>query len=66
MSVVNPRYARNINAGLRRQPSVAAFAWYVSSDDYFSSFPVVRSMRGMVVSDRVFNELAPKMKSHSI
>lgn len=66
LSVVNPRYARNINSGLKRQSTVRVFGWYVSNDGYFATFPVVRSMRGMIVNENMFDELSVKMRSVSL
>lgn len=61
-SVVNRGYATRINAQLKRLFTVNHFAWYISSDARFATYPVVRSLRGRRVSRNLFDEMLPSMR----
>lgn len=59
LSVVNPRYARQIDRRLSRLAEVEHYGWYASSDATFDHMPMVRSLRGKRVSqDEYENRLA--------
>ncbi len=50
LSVVNPRYARQIDLRLRGLTEVEHYGWYASSESAFDHMPIVRSLRGKRVS----------------
>ena len=50
LSVVNPRYACQIDLLLSRLTEVEHYGWYASSDSAFDHMPIVRSLRGKRVS----------------
>ncbi|MBO1362905.1 SprT-like domain-containing protein [Prevotella sp. A2931] len=59
LSVVNPRYAHQIDHQLGRLAEVERYGWYASSDTAFDRMPVVRSLRGKrVTQDEYENKLA--------
>lgn len=62
LSVVSPRYVPAIDRVMSRAQGVVRYEWYMSDDDYFSTFPVVRTPRGRIVGKDVFAELIVKMK----
>lgn len=61
-SVVNPHYAREINKRVAGSRGIKDVSWYVSDDDYFATFAAVRTPKGRVVSDEVFNEMTAAMQ----
>ncbi len=61
VSVVNPRYVTAIDRVIRRSGHVSSFSWHISTDDYFSRFPVVRTPRGRVVADETYVRLLAGM-----
>ncbi|MDO4161108.1 MAG: SprT-like domain-containing protein [Prevotellaceae bacterium] len=61
LSVVSPKYAREINRILRLAPDVKSHSWFVSSDDYFSSFPTVRTPKGRCVTKEIYEEKTASM-----
>ena len=61
-SVVNRGYATRINVQLKQLFTVNHFAWYISSDTRFATYPVVRSLRGRRVSRNLFDEMLPSMR----
>lgn len=61
VSVVNPRYASVMEHELQRLVEVKQHAWYQSTDAYFDSFPVVRSLRGRRITAEMRNELIAKL-----
>ena len=46
LSVVSPRYVPAIDRTMSRARGIVRYDWYVSDDDFFSSFPSVRTPRG--------------------
>ncbi len=62
LSVVNPRYVRFIDSVMKRSPNVQSCSWYISQDDYFASFPMVRSPKGRIVPKDVFCRLTSEMQ----
>jgi hypothetical protein len=63
LTVVNPRYARQLNRQLPTIVAMSEHGWYTSKDAYFFSFPQVRSLRGRRVSaveyERKKREMTP-------
>lgn len=62
LSVVNPKYVRLIDNVMKRSPNVQSCSWFVSQDDYFSSFPVVRSPKGRIVPHDIFLRFTNEMQ----
>lgn len=60
-SVVNPRYAHEIDRSIRCVSRVKSFNWYTTCDRYFMDFPRVRSLRGRRVSMEVYEEKTAEM-----
>ena len=50
LSVVNPKVASLLDRQASRIGVIRNYGWYKSSDDYFQSFPQVRSLKGRRVS----------------
>lgn len=61
VSVVNPKYAPVMEHQIQRLAEVKQHAWYLSTDVYFDSFPVVRSLRGRRITAETRNELITKL-----
>lgn len=61
VSVVNPKYVAALEHELQRLSEVKQHAWYQSTDAYFDSFPVVRSLRGRRITAETRNELIAKL-----
>lgn len=62
LSVVSPRYVPAIDKTMSRARGIVRYDWYVSDDDFFSSFPSVRTPRGRIVGKDMFAELTGRMK----
>lgn len=60
-SVVNPRYAHEIDCNIRSVSRVKNFSWYTTRDHYFMDFPRVRSLRGRRVSMNVYEKKTAEM-----
>lgn len=60
-SVVNPRYAHEIDRNIRSVSRVKNFSWYTTRDHYFMDFPRVRSLRGRRVSMNVYEKKTAEM-----
>ena len=60
-SVVNPRYAHEIDRSIRCVSRVKSFNWYTTCDRYFMDFPRVRSLRGRRVSMEVYEKKTAEM-----
>lgn len=60
-SVVNPRYAHEIDRNIRSVSRVKNFSWYTTCDRYFMDFPRVRSLRGRRVSMDVYEKKTAEM-----
>ena len=60
-SVVNPRYAQEIDRNIRSVSRVKNFSWYTTRDRYFMDFPRVRSLRGRRVSMDVYEKKTAEM-----
>ncbi len=61
LSCVNTHYAYRLDDMMRRSTNLKRFAWYLSDDPWFDDKPVVRSLRGIVVSPEVFREKTKAM-----
>jgi hypothetical protein len=61
LSVVNPHYRRRLSMMLSRVPDVVRSGWYISDNDYFSSFSTVRSLRGRMVDKIEYDEIVSTM-----
>ena len=61
LSVVSPRHARRIDGVIGRSENVEWHSWQVSSDEYFASFPTVRTPKGRIVTPDVFNRMLSSM-----
>lgn len=66
LSAVNPRYAAAVNKAVEASRDIASFSWYTSDDDYFASFPMVRTPKGRVVSPEVYAGMTARMKEARI
>lgn len=62
LSVVNPRYAATLNRIMEASKDVSCFSWHISDDDYFTSFPMVRTTKGRVVTPEFHAGMVAKMK----
>ena len=60
-SVVNPRYAHEIDCNISCVSRVKSFSWYTTRDRYFMEFPRVRSLRGRRVSMEVYEKKTAEM-----
>lgn len=60
-SVVGRRYVGLVNRAVGRSADVKSYSWYLSDDDYFADFPVVRTPRGRVVRRETYNRLTASM-----
>ncbi len=56
LSVVNPRYAQNVDKAFCLSMNIKSHSWYIAKDKYFNSFRMVRSPRARRVSKDVFEE----------
>ena len=54
MTVVNPSYRKLLNRQLSMCPDFVRCCWFVSADDFFASFPQVRSLRMRRVTEELF------------
>lgn len=61
LSVVNPRYVTAIDRAMRRAANVKSLSWHISTDNYFSVFPVVRTPKGRVVTRETYVRLLAGM-----
>ncbi len=61
LSCVNAHYAYRLDNRMRQSANLKSFAWYLSDDPWFDDKPVVRSLRGIVVSSDVFREKTKAM-----
>lgn len=62
LSVVNPRYMASLNSIFEASRDIASFSWYTSDDDYFASFPVVRTPKGRIVTPEKHAYMMARMK----
>ena len=60
-SVVNPRYAHEIDRNISCVSRVKSFSWCTTRDRYFMEFPRVRSLRGRRVSMEVYEKKTAEM-----
>jgi hypothetical protein len=60
LSVVSRRCAGEIELRILRTSDIIEHRWFESSDDYFSTFTVVRSLRGRRVSKEEYERFLPK------
>ena len=60
-SVVNPRYAHEIDRNISCVSRVKSVSWYTTRDRYFMEFPRVRSLRGRRVSMEVYEKKTAEM-----
>ena len=61
LSVVGRRYVSAVDRAVRKSPDVKSCSWYVSDDDYFADFPVVRTPRGRIVNREVYDRFVASM-----
>lgn len=68
-SVVHPNYRSRIDSLISKSPTVTACEWFVTTNDYFSSFTKSRSLRGRRTGrkefERVMAELKAERRKHS-
>lgn len=57
LSVVNPHYALKIQNDIKRTTHKLKYCWYKSSDERFSNFSTVRSLRGVKTTREEFEEI---------
>lgn len=57
LTVVNRRYRDAIECKVRRTRDIASHRWVETSDEYFSDFPAVRSLRARRVSCATFQSV---------
>lgn len=57
LSVVNPKYQEALSRQIKMVPEIVQHHWMVTSDDFFSDYPVVRSLRGRRVGRDVFEKV---------
>jgi hypothetical protein len=62
LSVINKKYAINIAKQIKDLVDVEICEWFISEDEYFSNYPVVRTLRGIHVSKEKFDDMRQKMK----
>lgn len=63
VSVVSPKHVMAIDRVMRMSPDVKSYSWHISTDDYFSAFPVVRTPKGRVVTQETYERLLAGMKA---
>ena len=51
-AVINPGYVGRIVSGMFSTPDFRELKWYVSNDDYFKQFPLIRSLRGYKINKK--------------
>ena len=51
VSVVNPKFRDRLETQIKKVPEIVWHQWFMSSDEYFSNFPTVRTLRGRRVSE---------------
>ena len=56
-AVINPGYVGRIVSGMFSTPDFRELKWYVSNDDYFKQFPLIRSLRGYKINNEKLKEL---------
>ncbi|MGN1263779.1 MAG: SprT-like domain-containing protein [Prevotella sp.] len=66
LSVVNPAYRNRIDRMAKASPQVAAHGWYESTDDFFASFPRVRSLRCRRVKASEYNRMMLVMRPQKV
>ena len=62
LSSVNPTAAGKLSQTIARSHDITHHAWYQTQDEYFRSFPRVRSLRGKQVSVETYTMITNKMK----
>ncbi|MBF1421952.1 MAG: sprT domain-containing protein, partial [Prevotella nanceiensis] len=62
LSVVNPRYAFKFQNELKRTTLNLKYSWYKSSDERFSHFSTVRSLRGVKTPRNEFEEVIKSLQ----
>lgn len=62
VSVVNPAYIDSVNSMATMSPMVKSHRWHTSSDEYFASFPLTRSLRGRLTNRRELERILPEEK----
>ncbi len=63
LSVVSPRYVRQIDRIITHSEKVEWHSWHMSTDDYFASYPTVRTPRGRIVTPDIFDKMLASMQS---
>ena len=66
LSVVNPAYAQHLDLLLKRSRPRLRHAWYRSEDPYFSTFPVVRSLRGKRIDADLYHHIIRELTPISL
>lgn len=62
LSSVNPKFARQLNVQLQAVPHLRQYAWFTTSDRWFEDFPKVRSLRGRLINETIYNEKTATMQ----
>lgn len=60
--VIHPHYVPSISQRVRQIPLLSGYAWYVTNDIFFMSFPKSRSLRGRTVTKECFEEKTKSME----
>lgn len=63
LSVVSPAYVGRVDRMAARQKNIASRRWYVSSDSFFASFPMSRSLRARPVSQAEFDRITAALEA---
>lgn len=66
LTVVSPGYVKAIDGVVRRSPDVESSSWYVSYDEYFADFPVVRTPKGRIVTAETYGRLVSSMRAMEV
>jgi len=60
VAVVQPSAIAKIETVIKKTPIIESHTWLTSSDDSFSSFPTVRTLRGKKVTEDEYNRITTR------
>ena len=66
LNPVQPAHAKRLDGELKNINEVEFHKWFISKDVFFNNFKTVRTLRGRVVSEEIFNEKTRTMQPFKI